>query len=76
VGHEVDIVRRHGGSLDAWECKSGGTYVAEWAKGLDYWRGHAGAGQTRRGIIYGGDTSFVRSGIRVLAWREAGKAAI
>jgi len=74
VGHEVDIVRQHGGSLDAWECKSGATYVAEWAKGLDYWRGHAGSARTRLGVIYGGDTSFVRSGVRVLAWREADKA--
>ena len=55
--------------------KSGGTYVAEWAKGLDYWRGYAGSMRTRRGVIYGGDTSFVRSGVRVLAWREADKAA-
>ena len=70
LGHEVDIVRREGDRTDAWECKSGATYVPEWATALNYWRGHAGAGRHSMAVVYGGDATFTRSGVQVISWRD------
>lgn len=75
MGREVDIVHAHGDRVEGWECKSGATYVPEWTKALDYWREHAGSSRSAPGIVYGGETSFVRAGVRVLAWRDAARAA-
>jgi len=74
LGHEVDILDRRAEHVAAWECKSGATYVTEWAEGLQYWRKHAGGEPHSAGVVYGGDTSFTRSGIRVVSWRQVAPA--
>lgn len=70
VGHEVDFLRDRGSRLDAWECKSGLTYNAEWTAGFDYWSRLAGARAGRLNIVYGGRESFTYRGIQVAGWAD------
>jgi predicted AAA+ superfamily ATPase len=73
VGHEVDFLRDAAARLHAWECKSGRTYVPEWAHELEYWRRLAGSKAGDLYIVYGGDESFTRKGIQIVSWQDAGK---
>jgi predicted AAA+ superfamily ATPase len=73
VGHEVDLLREAGTRLDAWECKSGMTYVPEWSQGLTYWKALAARKAGTLHVVYGGDESFTRQGIRVVSWQDAGR---
>jgi predicted AAA+ superfamily ATPase len=72
VGHEVDIIRDAGERLHAWECKSGMTHVPEWGQGLEYWRKLAGAKAGNLHVVYGGDESFTRKGVRFVSWQDVG----
>jgi hypothetical protein len=73
VGHEIDVVRDTGPVLDAWECKSGMTYVPEWAEGLTNWSRLAGRKAGILHVVYGGSQSFVRNRTHVLSWRDVGR---
>jgi uncharacterized protein len=70
VGHEVDLLRDKGTSLDAWECKSGMTYNPEWTQGLEYWAELAGSQVGRLNVVYGGEESVTRKGLRVTSWAD------
>ena len=72
VGQEIDILHERGGRLDAWECKSGRTFVTEWASSLVKWGNLAGAKAGKLQLAYGGDESFTRNGVRVVAWKDVG----
>jgi len=72
VGHEVDVLRDSGTTLQAWECKSGMTFVPEWTAGLAHWGGLAGAKAGALHLVYGGDESFLRKDISVISWSDVG----
>jgi uncharacterized protein len=72
VGHEVDYLQEEATRLDAWEFKSGKTYTPEWADGLKYWAQLAGKRAGKLHIVYGGDESFARQGIEIVAWKDLG----
>ena len=75
VGQEIDVVREHGDRLDAWECKSGMTYVPEWTAALEKWRDLAGRKAGVLHLAYGGRESFTRGGIAVTSWTDIGVKA-
>lgn len=73
VGHEVDLLREVGARLHAWECKSGMTYVPEWSQGLEYWKALAESKAGNLHVVYGGDETFTRKGIKVVSWQDVGR---
>ena len=70
-GLEVDLVVRIDGRLAPIEFKSGMTYVSEWGRPARRWidrlPGEAWADPV---VVYGGDESFMRSGVHVRSWRD------
>ncbi|MGH9383064.1 MAG: ATP-binding protein [Vicinamibacterales bacterium] len=72
VGQEIDVLRAHGARLRAWECKAGMTFVSDWTAGLAKWSRLAGAKAGPLHLVYGGDESFTRQGVRVMSWRDVG----
>jgi predicted AAA+ superfamily ATPase len=73
-GLEVDLVFEHAGSLHSVECKSGGTYVADWLEPARRWRRAAGPEAAPPVLLYGGDASFEQEDHHVMSWRELGLA--
>lgn len=70
-GLEVDLVVRVDGRLMPIEFKSGRTYVAEWAAPMQRWRDRGPREEWGTPVIvYGGDDSFLRSGVQVRGWRD------
>jgi len=51
------------------EIKSGQTFTSEMLAGLEKWLGYAGAEAGPPRLIYGGDESYERLGVRVRSWR-------
>ena len=72
AGHEVDILRVAGSKLDAWECKSGMTYVPDWFDELKYWQELAGKRAGRLHVVYGGNEGVTRLGIKGIPWSAVG----
>ena len=66
--HEVDLLIDRGTSLTAVEIKSGQTIRADFFKGLQYFGGLAP--QTEAVLVYGGNESQKRTGVRVLTMNE------
>ncbi len=75
AGHEVDVILEDGEKLSAIELKSGKTLNADFFQGLECWRTLAGKAASGTSLIYGGDQSQTRNGIRVVPWLRAGEAA-
>ncbi len=65
VGNEVDLIRRDGDKVDAYEIKSAETFNESFLHGLKYWSKLSGTDASRLHLIYGGDTSMQRSDISV-----------
>lgn len=70
VGDEVDVLVEEGGALQPVEIKSGQTLVSDHLAGIKKWLGIAGAAAVDPRIVYGGDETVTRSGIKALSWRE------
>lgn len=70
VGDEVDVLVEEGGALQPVEIKSGQTLVSDHLAGIKKWLGIAGAAAVDPRIVYGGDETVIRSGIKALSWRE------
>ncbi len=68
IGNEVDLVIENGPRLDPVEIKSGRTVSSDWFSGLRRWAGYAGNEGGPARLIYGGEDSYSRSGIRVTGW--------
>ena len=75
TGHEVDLLFEVGSRLQAVEAKSGATFAAEWLKSLGQWLAFAEDAALPPWLVYGGDASDLREGVRVLAWRDLPDAA-
>lgn len=71
TGDEIDIVIAQGSQLRPLEVKSASTFNSSHIRGLKRWCGWAGNKAHAPSLVYGGDTSYVREGIRVYAWRDA-----
>ena len=70
TGHEVDILVDTGGLPLPIEIKSGETIAADFMGGLNFWRNLAGSPTAPAALIYGGDDSYMRSGVAVHSWRD------
>ena len=70
------MLRDRGTRLHAWECKSGMTYVPEWVAGLVNWGRLAAKKAGALHLVYGGNETFIRHGIRVLSWKDVGAKAM
>jgi len=75
IGNEVDLICNQGVEIDVVEIKSGQTIAADYFKGVRYL---ARLTNTIRHsiLIYGGDKSYTREGIRILAWRDFARRGI
>lgn len=72
VETEVDLVAERGGKLQPIEIKSGKTVAADAFRNLSLFRKYAGARSHAPQLVYGGEGSYVREGVRVTAWRDLG----
>ncbi len=70
VGTEIDLVMEEGARLLPVEVKSGSTINEEFFSSLRKWGRYAGKLGGVPALIYGGDESYLRSGIRVTSWRD------
>ena len=71
TGNEVDLIVDSAAGLQPIEIKSGSTYAADWAKGLQKWQQLAQGESLRPLLIYGGTESYEREGLEVRAWQDA-----
>jgi predicted AAA+ superfamily ATPase len=78
-GHEVDVLIPMANQLQPVEVKSGRTFAADWAEGLQRWQRLAADEKHEPGvskeapeacIVYGGDHSQQRSGFKLIGWRD------
>jgi hypothetical protein len=49
------------------------TYVPEWSRGLEYWKALAESKAGNLHVVYGGDETFTRKGIKVVSWQDVGR---
>ena len=75
TGNEVDLLFEVGTGLQAVEVKSGATFVRDWLRALQRWRGLAGDQALPPWVIYGGDAGYRREGVEVIPWRGVAAAA-
>lgn len=71
AGHEIDVLFETGQKLTPIELKSGTTYVGGWTKALKQWQVLAKQEGADTHLIYGGNQSFEREGVKVWAWSDA-----
>jgi len=72
-GNEVDLIIEQGIKLIPVEIKSGRTLTHESFTGLEKWCALAGEKTGAPALIYAGDESYTRKGIKVIGWKECGK---
>ena len=70
IGTEVDVVVEDRNGLFPIEIKSGQTFRDDFLANLHKFRKYAGPRAAGAGLVYGGDESYVRSGVTVRAWRD------
>ena len=68
TGHEADIIIDRGSNLIAVEIKSGSTIAGDTLAGLRWWRDLSG--EESLALVYGGDSSYRRDRINILAWKN------
>jgi predicted AAA+ superfamily ATPase len=74
TGHEVDVLIETALGLRPVEIKSGATVASDWMSGLKKWQTISNENQQIPQLIYGGDESYEREGVRVWSWRQSWKA--
>jgi len=70
AGHELDLVLDRGAERCAIEIKSGQTVARDFFKGLDFWRSLPGESEAPTALVYGGDKSMDRGGVRIYRWQD------
>ncbi|GHU85629.1 ATPase [Spirochaetia bacterium] len=70
TGNEVDLIQEDGDTLQAIEIKSGQTFSSGFFEGLKKWIQFTGSPSTNCQIVYAGDISLSREGIRVISWNQ------
>lgn len=68
-GNEVDLLLDEAGILHPVEIKSGQTVAGDMFKSLKKWQVIAGSTVEPR-LIFGGEGTYIRSGVHVAGWRE------
>lgn len=72
IGTEVDLILERGTEIAAVEIKSGPTVSADAFGNLKKWQRYAAErgsfSAVYPGLVYGGDTRFVRDGVDVMPW--------
>ena len=72
IGTEVDLILERGSDIAAVEIKSGITVAADAFSNLKKWQKYAAErgsfSAVYPGLVYGGDTRFVREGVDVMNW--------
>ena len=74
AGTEVDVLIEQPEGLAPVEIKSGSTWAADWVHGLNKWAKYAkknGPAILPAQVIYGGNTSQDREGLKLWSWRDA-----
>ena len=74
TGNEVDLVIETAGGLQPLEIKSGSTYAADWTHGLRKWQALAGSESLEPSLVYGGEMSFAREGLKVWSWKDVAQS--
>ncbi len=67
-GNEIDCLIDSAGILSAVEIKAGKTVVADYFKGLNYWRSLTGDKTEQTSLIYGGNEMQKRAQGNVISW--------
>lgn len=70
VGTEVDVLAERGGKPQPIEVKSGQTVATDAFRNLGLFGKYAGARSHAPQLVYGGEESYVREGVRVTTWRH------
>lgn len=73
IGNEADLLLERDGGHTLVETKSGQTFQPDWLRSLSAIDRHIG-GQSRRALVYGGETSYYREGVEVIGWRDLVRA--
>lgn len=73
-GTEVDLLCREGTTVKAYEVKSGATFSSDYFKSLSKWAALSGVPADRLHVVYGGESSLVTSGGRLVAWKDLDEA--
>ena len=68
-GIEVDLLLDDAGLLRPVEIKSGQTIAGDMFNGLKKWQ-TLSASPAEPSLLFGGDGTYLRSGVRVIGWRE------
>lgn len=69
-GHEVDFVLEQGPALVPVEAKSGETVTGDYLKGIEYWRGLPGQEKAPAAVVYGGESSMMRTQTAFYSWKD------
>ncbi len=72
AGHEINLLIEQGPKQLPVEVKSGQTIAGDFFATLEYWRNLAGRHAGAAALVYGGDSSYKRSGVSVLSWADWG----
>jgi predicted AAA+ superfamily ATPase len=70
TGNEVDLLIENEKGLQPIEIKSGSTYASDWSQGLKKWQALAQNSSLEPAILYGGESTFEREGLKVWGWRD------
>ncbi len=73
VGNEVDIILDYGNELYSIEVKSSKTFHYDFLKGLTYYQKLALDNNSKRFLIYAGDSSYETNGIKIISYKDIGK---
>jgi len=68
TGNEIDIIIDQGDELIPVEIKAGQTIASDFFKVIKLWRKFSGKPEHPAALVYGGDTSLVRSDTFVYSW--------
>ena len=72
-GHEVDVIAEVGDRLQPIEIKPGQTLNRDFFAGLERWMALAGNRAVAPALVYDGNESLERKGIRVWGWHATGR---
>jgi len=75
AGQEIDLIADHGERLLPIEIKAGSTIASDWFGPLRHWCELAGDAAEPPKLVYGGDQSYTRSGVKVIPWRDIARLA-
>jgi hypothetical protein len=73
VGNEVDLLLEQDGGYTLVELKAGQTFQRGWLSALHTVSRHIGS-ETRRAVVYGGDSDFELSDASVIGWKSLARA--